>query len=164
MKCINCNEHEANKASGWCNACEELKVHRINGVLYLPALGLIITAFLSIFGEYQLIQVAVYYAENTRSIPLFYLGALGLQLAYIIMTLIACWFFFNKKKATKVVMITYYILALIVTLYFTVFLAVLYGAKLTNTDYKQIITSAFSAAIWIGYFLKSERIAQVFTR
>jgi len=164
MKCINCNEREANKESGWYHECEQLEVHKINGVLYLPALGLIITAFLSIFGAYQLVQVVTYYAENTQGVPAFYLGAIVLQLVYIIITLVACWFFFNKKKATKWVMISYYIFALIVTLYFTVFIAIIYGAKLTNTDYQQILMSTFSAALWIGYFIKSDRIPQVFTR
>lgn len=164
MKCINCNEQEANKDSGWCDQCEQLEVNKINGVLFLPALGLIVTAILSVVTAYQLSQVALYYFQNTRGIPAFYIGALVLQFAYILMTFTACWFFFNKKKAIKFVMVTYYLFALIVTLYFTVVLAVLYNAKLSSTDYQQVITSGFSAILWIAYFLKSKRISQVFTQ
>ncbi len=43
MKCINCNEYEANKNSGWCDKCEQLHINKINGVLYFPALGLVAT-------------------------------------------------------------------------------------------------------------------------
>ena len=164
MKCINCNEHEANKESGWCNQCEQLEIHKINGVLYLPALGLIITVLLSIFGGYQITQILLYYYENTQAIPAFYIGAIVLQFSYIALTLLACWFFFNKKKVIKKVIIPYYIFALIITLYFTVGLSSVYGAKLTSTDFQQIISSTFSAIIWVSYFLRSKRIAQVFTQ
>lgn len=163
MKCINCNENEANKDSGWCNKCEQLEVNKINGVLYLPALGLVITALLTLFGAYQLVQMVLYYNENTSAIPAFYIGAVILQLAYILLTFTACWFFFNKKKAIKMVIIPYYLFALIVTVYFTAGLSFTYGSKLSGMDYQQIITSTFSAVIWIAYFLKSSRIAQVFT-
>ncbi len=42
MLCIKCQEAEENKESGFCDNCEKKEEGRINGLLYLPALGLII--------------------------------------------------------------------------------------------------------------------------
>ncbi|MCF4076130.1 DUF2569 domain-containing protein, partial [Escherichia coli] len=42
MECIKCKMSEANKESGLCDACENEELSKINGLLYLPALGLIL--------------------------------------------------------------------------------------------------------------------------
>ncbi|MCW1834314.1 hypothetical protein OLZ33_20245 [Pantoea ananatis] len=42
MECIECRLVEANKESGLCNDCEEVEQRKINGLLYLPALGLVL--------------------------------------------------------------------------------------------------------------------------
>lgn len=42
MQCISCQQEEANKESGLCNQCERVDEKKINGLLYLPAAGLMI--------------------------------------------------------------------------------------------------------------------------
>lgn len=48
MKCIRCNLGEGNKESGFCEDCELDEIKQINGILYLPALGLISNIILSL--------------------------------------------------------------------------------------------------------------------
>ncbi|BES83738.1 hypothetical protein PEC302107_07460 [Pectobacterium araliae] len=43
MKCLNC-DNEAQKESGLCTGCEGKEQQKINGILYLLALGIILSA------------------------------------------------------------------------------------------------------------------------
>lgn len=47
MQCIECQEQPANKESGLCDQCESLDEKKINGLLYIPAAGLVINMLIS---------------------------------------------------------------------------------------------------------------------
>ncbi|MEQ4692726.1 hypothetical protein [Providencia manganoxydans] len=61
MNCNECNLVEANKASGLCDRCEQIEMTKINDVLYLPALGLIISLLVIPWELYHFTQVIFSY-------------------------------------------------------------------------------------------------------
>lgn len=164
MKCINCHENEANQESGWCSQCESLQANKINGFLYLPALGLVITLVLSVMGGYELAKVLFNYYQNNGFIPRFYIGTIILNSTYLLLILITCYFFFSHRKGVRKFIIPYYLFGIIISLDSTVIFAQAYHVRLTDADYQQMISSIISAVIWIPYFIFSKRISIVFSR
>lgn len=65
MECIKCKILEANKESGLCDTCENEELSKINGLLYLPALGLILGVIGSAIELYSFIITAFNYFNET---------------------------------------------------------------------------------------------------
>ena len=65
MECIKCKMSEANKESGLCDACENEELSKINGLLYLPALGLILGVIGSTIELYSFTITAFNYFNET---------------------------------------------------------------------------------------------------
>src|SRR5476649_1243620 len=106
MECIKCGYEKSNKESGLCDRCEELEKANINGVLYLPAMGLIISVIRSSLELYNyFVSILRFYHVNNTVPPI----PLIILMAYIISTLI-CFFaaesFFQRKKRAPKIMIT----------------------------------------------------------
>ncbi|HEF8771307.1 DUF2569 domain-containing protein [Providencia manganoxydans] len=164
MNCNECNLVEANKASGLCDRCEQIEMTKINDVLYLPALGLIISLLVIPWELYHFTQVIFSYLKHGSFLNSYLIGAMGCLLLNFLITLYASWRFFMRKKGIRKVMITYYIFSLLASLYFTVIPTMLYGIQLKFTDLGNVISGIIGVVIWIPYFLLSNRINVVFTK
>ncbi|MBK5074142.1 DUF2569 domain-containing protein [Budviciaceae bacterium CWB-B4] len=162
MKCIHCHENEPNKESGLCDSCESKESTKINGLLYLPALGLCVSAILT---PISFIKYFSMLSSNLPSYVVYYLYA-GTFILFIdiLMTYFSAWTFFKKKKSIKKVIISYYIFGTITALYFTILASYLFNMPLTTPDIRAL-TSAFVGLIfWVPYFLLSKRIPMVFSK
>ncbi|MBL1188090.1 DUF2569 family protein, partial [Escherichia coli] len=78
MECIKCKMSEANKESGLCDACENEELSKINGLLYLPALGLILGVIGSAIELYSFTITAFNYFNETGFLSYYAMGAFAL--------------------------------------------------------------------------------------
>lgn len=100
MTCLNC-ENEALKESGLCLACEEIESKKINGILYLPAFGLIVTLIMTLFSFITLASMMLNSFKYTGVITGYGVFALSCILISFVMAISAALAFFRRKKATK---------------------------------------------------------------
>ncbi|KGA45522.1 hypothetical protein DJ58_1151 [Yersinia frederiksenii ATCC 33641] len=78
------------------------------------------------------------------------------------MAVIAALAFFRRKKITKKLMITYYIVNFITTAGMTVLPAALFNLSLDSNDIRTISSAIVGIFAWIPYFILSKRIPVVF--
>ncbi|QGX92304.1 DUF2569 domain-containing protein [Tatumella sp. TA1] len=164
MKCIECNGFDANKESGLCDACENIELRKINGLLYLPAIGLILGIVRSANELYILTMVIVDHFDETSFLSYYSMGAVAFLIADFLTPLYASLSFFRRKKNTRKVMIIYYLIGMISALYFTVLPFVVDNTQYEMEDVGIIVNGLFGVVIWIPYFLLSKRVNSVFCR
>lgn len=164
MKCIKCEISEANKESGWCDACEKQEVCKINGLLYLPALGLILSIIGGTIELVNFIKIVFDYFNKTEFLSYYSIGAIAFMIFGLLISLYAAWVFFRRKKETRMVMIFYYLTGLVVALYFTVLPAFLFDIRMGLDDSRVLSSGILGVVIWLPYFIFSKRINRVFCR
>ncbi|EBS4549508.1 DUF2569 domain-containing protein [Salmonella enterica subsp. enterica serovar Newport] len=164
MECIKCKVLEANKESGLCDACENEELSKINGLLYLPALGLILGVIGSAIELYSFTITAFNYFNETGFLSYYAMGAFALLICGFIVSLYATWLFFRRKKGTRKAMIAYYAAGLIIALYLTVLPAILFDVQQDSDNIRLLVSGIFGVVIWIPYFIFSKRINMVFCR
>ncbi|CNK52805.1 Protein of uncharacterised function (DUF2569) [Yersinia mollaretii] len=164
MLCNTCGLEEENKGSGLCTNCEDKEARKINGILYLPALGIIgniVSGFLSLYVVFSLF-ISTY--SDPGEMTVYGVCLLSVLIINIAITLLAAWFFFRRHMKTKKVMIVYYIFGLFYALTVVVFPAVYYEVTPTQTDIRTLVGSIIGVVAWIPYFLLSKRVPVVFSR
>lgn len=109
MECIECRLVEANKESGLCNDCEEVEQRKINGLLYLPALGLVLGLIGGAMQLYDFFGAVLKYYNKTGFLSWFSIGGVIMLLSAFLISVYAAWLFFRRKMGTRRVMIIYYI-------------------------------------------------------
>lgn len=164
MECIKCKGLEANKESGLCNVCENEELSKINGLLYLPALGLLLGVIGSAIEFYSFTMTAFNYFNRTGFLSYYAMGAFAFLICRFIVSLYATWLFFRRKIGTRKAMITYYATGLIVALYLAVLPAILFDVQLDSGNIRLLVSGIFGVVIWIPYFIYSKRINIVFCR
>lgn len=161
MKCLNCDT-EALKESGLCLTCEEIECQKINGILYLPASGLILTLVLTPFSIFTLASMMLSHFQNTGIITYYAIFAFLCILTYFAIAIISALAFFRRKKTTKKLMVIYYMVNFINTAGMTVLPATLFNLSLDGNDIRIIISAIIGVLAWTPYFLLSKRIPVVF--
>lgn len=164
MACIKCKGLEANKESGLCDACESEELSKIDGLLYLPAVGLILGGIGSAIELYSFTMAAFNYFNETGFLSYYAVGAFTFLTFGFLISLYAAWLFFRCKKGTRKIMIAYYATGLIVALYLTVLPAILFDVQQDSDNIRLLVSGIFGVVIWIPYFLFSKRINVVFCR
>ncbi|AKM48617.1 PF10754 family protein [Edwardsiella anguillarum] len=164
MECIKCRAYEANKESGLCDACEWEEMRRINGILYFPAFGILFNIFTGGIEFYGLIIELHTYVIKNNFLPYYPMGALALLTLVFLVSLYAAWSFFLRKKGTRNVMIIYYAIGLVTSLYLTVLPAIIFNIQLNFDSIKVLLSGVIGVIIWVPYFILSKRINIVFCR
>ncbi|MBT0718260.1 DUF2569 domain-containing protein [Rosenbergiella epipactidis] len=164
MKCIECKRFYANKESGLCNACENIELRKINGLLYLPAIGLILAIVRSAQELYSFTIIVIDHFDEMSFVSFDVMAAVAFLIADFLTPLYASLSFFRRKKNTRKVMIIYYLIGMISALYFTVLHVAVDNAHYEKEDVKILVNGLFGVVIWIPYFLLSKRINIVFCR
>lgn len=160
MECVHCRKYESNKESGLCDNCEKEESNKINGLLYLPALGIIISAVLMpVSLSFHLTQLS---QELPTGIAYYLYGAIFILSLDVIITYFTAWTFFKKKKFIKKVIVPYYILGATNAVYFSIFASYILDIKPSTSEMSPLISAAVGIFIWIPYFLFSKRIPMVF--
>ncbi|MEI7366218.1 DUF2569 domain-containing protein [Pectobacterium sp. 1950-15] len=163
MKCLNC-DNDARKESGLCATCEEQEQQKINGILYLPALGIILSIVTTPFSLYEIINAMVIHFRNTGFLGYYALALVFFLCAMFALEIFTAMTFFRRKKRTRNVMVAYYFISALLVGYMTVLPAYLFNAKFDTGDIRAISSAVFGIAVWIPYFLFSKRIPLVFSR
>ncbi|WP_113627716.1 DUF2569 domain-containing protein [Pectobacterium peruviense] len=163
MKCLNC-DNDARKESGLCSECEEKEQQKINGILYLPALGIILSVIMTPFSLYDIINAMLIHFKNTGFLSYYALALVCFLLAMFALEIFAAMSFFRRKKRTRNVMVAYYLVSALLVGYMTLLPAYLFDAKLDTGDIRAIASSVFGIVVWIPYFMLSKRIPVVFSR
>ncbi|WPU24084.1 DUF2569 domain-containing protein [Cedecea neteri] len=164
MQCIACQQHVANKESGLCVSCERLEEKKINGLLYLPAAGIVFSLFLSGSTLYGFITAIIDYYQRMNIITFYAVGAVSLNTIDLLTIVAAAYYFFKRKKGVRKVMIAYYLMGVTAALYIVGLPAWLGQYRLDYNDIRNMSAPLIAAVIWIPYFLFSKRINAVFCR
>ncbi|MBM3071395.1 DUF2569 domain-containing protein [Enterobacter sp. RHBSTW-00994] len=162
MQCIECQQKEANKESGLCDECEQQDEQKINGLLYLPAAGLVINLLTTPFGAWNYFSAVFRYFQQGSGITLFGMGGIPVVLIDLVLTFAAGWFFFKRKAGIRKIIIPYYLMGVAYMLYFVGIPAWVFDARLDTADIRNALSPLVGALIWIPYFLRSKRIHRVF--
>jgi len=122
------------------------KLKGIGGWLILPIIGLFVSIPILL---YDIIStLSLYEMDSLLGFSLFIDGAF---IVFIIITLIAM---FNKKKYLPKLMISFYLANFILQLVLS----------MITEEYDSFLQSLISAAIWIPYFVKSQRVKNTFVK
>ena len=137
--------------------------NRINGLLYLPALGLLLSLF---FASRDLFELAGWVIQSAQKPALlsYVSGGLALMAINLLFCLITCVLFFGKKRLLRKVIILFYLFGIAYAAYFTLVPAYLFAIEITNDDIKIMVQAILTSRIWIPYFILSKRVPQVFTQ
>lgn len=164
MSCHHCETNSANPESGLCDSCENKEKERINGWLYLPALGLILSLIFIPFNIYHYLNLIISHFKETAFISYYAITLIVSMFAMYIVTVMATWSFLRKASKTRNVMIIYYFSGLVLSLTLTVVPNVLYNVALQNHDIGILTGSITGTVIWVPYFIFSKRVREVFVR
>ncbi|WP_419962841.1 DUF2569 domain-containing protein [Pantoea vagans] len=161
MLCMKCQKAEGNKETAFCDRCEKSDEGRINGLLYLPALGLIISFFTALYNSFSIASLITVTCQKQGAVNGFSILILVLSIIHIPVTAVACWFFFRRKVKTRYVMITYYLYGLVFAIFCTLYPALVFHLNLTQPDITALTRAFTSCVIWVPYFIFSIRINKV---
>ncbi|URQ62211.1 DUF2569 domain-containing protein [Pantoea alhagi] len=164
MECTKCQTSEANKESGLCDGCEQEEMCKINGLLYLPALGLILGIIGGGMELYGFTITIFNYFNETGFLSYYAMGAFALLISGFLVSIFAAWSFFKRKKGTRKAMIIYYTAGLIIALYVAVLPAIIFDVNPGSESIRLLIGGISGMVIWVPYFLFSKRIDMVFCR
>ncbi|ACX86873.1 DUF2569 domain-containing protein [Pectobacterium parmentieri] len=163
MKCLNC-ENDAQKESGLCTDCEREEQQKINGILYLPALGIILSVIMAPFSLYELVSAVLAHFKKTGFVSYYSLFAIFCVIVLLGMSIFTALTFFRRKRRTKVVMVAYYVINAVIVYCLTLLPSQLFGVALDDNAFSMLAAIVFSIVVWIPYFLFSKRIPLVFSR
>ena len=122
------------------------KLKGIGGWLILPIIGLFISIPILL---YDLLSANAVYEFN------FYMGILSfLDIALLILVVIALFSIFNKKRYAPQIMISFYVANLIIQLVISYLV----------DDYEGILSPIIGCVVWIPYFLYSKRVKNTFVK
>ncbi len=162
--CLQC-DNEALKDSDFCAACEEREFKKIRGWLFVPAIGLV----LSLIGNVVSINTSMrilmeHYGAISGKWQALLIFELVFYIAMFAYTLFVSSLFFRKKRQLP----RHYIAFLLLWIAF--FAAdLLLAHQLVHFPFvydtvKAVVRSVVSAAIWVPYFLISDRVKRTFVR
>lgn len=152
-----------------CLAREEVKPERIGGWLILPAIGLVLTPPQSLWRLYHdfavqmtdgtFDKVAALYPNYAGVFAFEALTNLGLL---VFLVYVAINFFGRRRRAPKL-MVIWYLCVLVIECIDAALVSSL-GPDFNTEGVPPFVGSTIRAAIWIPYFLTSERVRNTFTR
>lgn len=138
---------------------------KINGFLYLPAAGLIISCFTGTFNAAGVIWLIVKRILNDIPTPtILALTLLASSVVYLIFLYVATFSFFRYKRNTRMLMITYYLVSFVINGGFILYARFYLGIELELKEIALLISIIFSVLVLLPYFYFSKRVPQVFCK
>ncbi|MBP2851352.1 DUF2569 domain-containing protein [Dickeya oryzae] len=161
MKCLNC-DNDARKESGLCWDCEDKEQQKINGILFLPALGIVLSVMSTPFSLYDIISSVIIHFKKTGFLGYYALGLILFLLVMFALEVFTALSFFLRKKRTRNVMIIYYLMSALLACYMVLLPAYLSNTKFSTSEIRMLVSALIGITVWIPYFLFSKRIPLVF--
>lgn len=163
--CIKCDK-EIPQHQEFCKECEEKQFRKIGGFLFIPLLGLFLSAFYYILAINNTVKyLLINYTTLNVNAKAFFIGSLVIYFFMFLLVILVGSYFLRKKKELPRL---YIILLLAVIGTALINLLMLYklipGAKIGYDELLPIVRSVLSSFIWIPYFIVSERVKKTFVR
>ena len=167
--CPKCNANEIDNATVRCTCgyeveikTEEVDYQKIGGALYLVLAGLVLSPLLNL-GSLM---------DQTRNgLPKAPLELLVVSISfcfYIILPILMIVLLVNRKKILRPTIITFYILNLLGALFVYFAIKSMQPAEVSQdaltTSKSGVLVAIIGCAVWVTYFLKSERVKRTLTR
>ncbi|QMI04258.1 DUF2569 domain-containing protein [Citrobacter sp. RHB25-C09] len=161
--CIKCGV-EIPQHTEYCSACEEKQFRKIGGFLYLPLLGLFVTALSHLVAAGEALK---YLIDNLEGLffeaKLFFIGSFTISLVIFLSAAYVISVFLRKKKTLPKLYIGLVVLLIVLTSFNTWMLSALIpGVVIGSDELLPLFRLMISACIWIPYFIKSVRVKRTF--
>jgi hypothetical protein len=142
--------------------------HRIEGWLYLPAFGVLLSPVVMIYSfatDTQMINGQAWVSHFVNGNPGLFVVALVEQIyniGILVFAILMIVLFFQRRSSVPRLMIYYYAVPLIWLIVNPIIVAIIAPGLNTNDPTNAIIRSVIASAIWIPYFMTSQRVKRTF--
>lgn len=141
------------------------KNNEINGLLYFPALGLLITCLLGSYNYYKICRMFYLKNVNHEQIAIWFAAWIIIGgFIYLTWTYYATYLFFSQKEKAIKAMVIYYILGFMLYTPLFSIIHLIHNVPLDFRMLSAVISGVIGLLIWIPYFLKSKKVTRVFVR
>lgn len=138
---------------------------KIDGFLWFPAAGLILSCLAGAFNAYAVVVILwLFLFSDSHDAGLAVAFLTVPSIIYLALLITACWHFFRKKARTPTAMIVYYVGNFIINAGTVMVTWIYVGASLELPELLWLLTSSFSLIVLVPYFIYSRRIPIVFCR
>lgn len=163
--CIKCGQ-KIPQYSELCTECEEKQFRKIGGLLYLPLIGLIVSALFHLFAlatMFKMITVNYWHVDTGPKI--FFSSSLLIYVMMFLLTIFTLSLFLKKKKSLPK-MYVLFLVSIVVTMSINVFLLykLIPGVTIGHDELVPVFRNIISALIWIPYFMTSVRVKRTFIK
>ena len=128
----------------------------IGGWLLLPAIGLIVSPFLSAFIIFGMFFVL------SAGFNVIILLAIIVDIVFLVWMIEIAWLFFHKDPEVPDALIAFFVLRFVVVIGFAVLAWLHTGVSLAYSDVIRMIIQGLLCIIWVSYFLRSVRVRNTF--
>ncbi|EKP2071112.1 DUF2569 family protein [Salmonella enterica] len=163
--CIECGK-EIPQEQEFCQECEDKQFRKIGGFLFLPLIGLFVTAFSYLVAMTEAFKtLTTHYWNFTWDAKAFFISSLIIYIVMFFFGVFVISLFFKKKKSLPRIYI-YFLIAIIVTITINTYLLhiLIPDVKIGYNEIAPIIRNIITAFIWIPYFIISVRVKRTFIR
>ncbi|MGM3162967.1 DUF2569 family protein [Dickeya undicola] len=150
----------------FCNECEEKHFRKIGGFLYLPLIGIVITAASYLFAMTDAFKtLTVNYGHLSTNAKIFFIISLFIYIGQFIFSAIVLSLFLKRKKVLPMLFILF-LISIIATLSLNTYMlyTLIPGVRIGYNELVPIFRNVISALIWIPYFMVSVRVKRTFIR
>ncbi|ADU68841.1 DUF2569 family protein [Pantoea sp. At-9b] len=150
----------------FCDKCEEKHFRKIGGVLFLPLIGLIVTAASYLFSMTDAFKVMTEnYSHLNANAKTFFILSLAIYIGQFLFTVTVLSFFLKKKKILPTFYI-FFLISVVATMSLNVYLLYMLipNVKIGYNELVPVFRNVITALIWIPYFMTSVRVKRTFIR
>ncbi|CAM8681712.1 DUF2569 domain-containing protein [Kluyvera sp. M-M157-B] len=150
----------------FCDVCEEKHFRKIGGFLFLPLIGLVVTAAGYLFAMTDAFKfMAENYTHLNVSAKTFFALSLAIYAVEFLFSLTVLSFFLKKKRfLPKLYML--FLISIVVTMSLNLYMLyrLIPGVNIGYNELVPVFRNVISAFIWIPYFITSVRVKRTFIR
>lgn len=150
----------------FCDKCEEKHFRKIGGFLFLPLIGLIVSAASYLFVMTDAFKfLTENYAHLNENAKVFFMLSIAIYIGEFLFAVTVLSFFLKKKKRLPKLFILF-LISVVATMSLNIYLLyrLIPSAKIGYNELVPVFRNVITALIWIPYFVTSVRVKRTFTR
>ncbi|EKN4879337.1 DUF2569 family protein [Yersinia enterocolitica] len=150
----------------FCDKCEEKNFRKIGGFLFLPLIGLVVTAASYLFAMTDAFRVMTKnYSHLNVNAKIFFMLSLAIYIVCFLFSVTVLSFFLKKKKFLPKLYILF-LISVVATMSLNIYMLYMLipDVKIGYNELVPIFRNVISALIWIPYFITSVRVKRTFIR
>ncbi|MDA5603045.1 DUF2569 domain-containing protein [Enterobacter sp. PI-10] len=163
--CIKCGV-EIPQDREFCDSCEDKNFKKIGGFLFLPLIGLVVTAASYLFAMTDAFKFTTdNYSHLNANAKIFFIVSLVIYIGEFLFTITVLSFFLRKKKLLPKLYILF-LISIVTTMSFNTYLLYILipGTEIGYNELVPVFRNVITALIWIPYFITSVRVKRTFIR